>query len=262
MAQPNKTRDKNISFCMISCPYDQEQKSNPSISLDVDLHGGTDDCKNLKQLLNHLNGQKSSKYKLNAIESSKSLYDPMVTADHAQNNIRKWLDDNRSADQLVLYYSGHGSKNGMCFYKSALNYSELIKDINKAGLKGEIALIIDACHSGGIANELYKYLSEEGKFETRMTVFYAVPADNNTYDARDGNVFSKLLFDQSKWKDWCEYFLNGVVYDNLMNHDLGKQMVSGYVQAKDIRMEWKPEKGGGIVKYKYSESQKKVVRNK
>eukprot|EP01084_Bolivina_argentea_P291924 501778_1 len=231
MAEEAKQKDKHISFCMICCPdkAKDDKKYDPDISQGVDLNGGIADFHAIKKLERYLNQKTNDKYELVTKVSSKGFSDATATAKTGRTRIKQWLKSNKKTNQLVLYFSGHGSNKGIWFYDKCVRFDDLIKIINESGVKGYVTLILDCCQSGGIVKYLKKYLQSNKTFKKNMVVFFSAQADESCDDTHGGSVYSTILFSKPKHALWKQYFLERKINSKLKNVPLGNKKISGCV---------------------------------
>lgn len=74
-------------------------------------------------------------------------------------------------DQVIFFYSGHGTEGALCAYQSTITY-KAITDILSQSKAREKICFIDACHAGSVAdNELNESWIDDVKAKKDMAFF-------------------------------------------------------------------------------------------
>lgn len=238
--------DHSVSWLILAIPSTSKRITNThkdrAISKDtkevtakvlrnaIDLDGLATDNQNVQAFSHKLRGMTGKNYagkrvKLMSYTHAQSGYGAQITTKSAQSRIADWLKDDQ-CDEYVFYFSGHGSRQGLCFKDGVLGYSKLAEMLCK-GMRGKVAkstgipkqvtVIIDACFSGAVQGAFKPYQKGPSNGGFLFQIFYSSQANETSADTAEfGGKFTSSLFAPQNYDLWFMYFVRGMVSGRLM----------------------------------------------
>lgn len=88
-------------------------------------------------------------YKNNSLEKYSQLYDDKATVKNVVAAMTKVYAEAEEDDVVILFYSGHGSEDGLNLYDGLLTYATIRKVMAQCACKNKI-IFSDACYSGSL----------------------------------------------------------------------------------------------------------------
>ena len=88
-------------------------------------------------------------YIKNGLENYRYLFDEDATAQKIQEAVSGVFGHANEEDMVVLYFCGHGLRNGFCAYDENLSYVILRKMLGQCKAKRKV-IFADTCHSGSL----------------------------------------------------------------------------------------------------------------
>ena len=183
------------------------------------------------------------------IESKYSIYNkniskciPSPALNEVRDTLENMLYNSTCPDMFTLFFAGHGGINDSTYYLllkdsnsdrlslSAISLSEIFKIISSSGVK-HINLVIDACNTGGLVNDLMTILKPEiigHKGSIGVSILAAAASDEYAVEENGEGVFTSHLI---KFINGTERISSEIEYLDLVT--LGKS-ISNIFNEKGI----------------------------
>lgn len=104
--------------------------------------------------------------------------------------MKKLFQKAQPNDIVVLFYSGHGEKKGLCLYDKTLTFKEIMKIYD--GLKCKNKMIFsDSCFSGSLRSNATLQASD---VQLTNNVMFFLGSRSNEYSIENGSAFNNSYF--------------------------------------------------------------------
>lgn len=180
---------------------------------------------------------------------TKSVFDANLKCEDAVQQIAAWLDEKQPTN-FVLYFSGHGSVEGIAFADGILPFKKLAEVIHGAkfntSANGDeksdgddsaandrnplVSVMVDSCYSGGIVDAFAPYKGKGVNFE----LFYSSQKKEMSFESRKPpmGTFTKWLFGAEHRGQWRGHFEEGGSKTLQKGVQLMKGQESGYFDGR------------------------------
>lgn len=144
-----------------------------------DLNLCADDARDLAKL-----------YKQNNLAETILFCDKKATTTAVKQAMNSLFAKAKANDIVVLYYSGHGEKKGLCLYDKTLTFKEIMKIYDKLKCKNKM-IFSDSCFSGSIRSQA---TMQESDVELTNNVMFFMGSRSNEYSIENGSDFTNSYF--------------------------------------------------------------------
>lgn len=93
-------------------------------------------------------------------------------------------------DIVVLFYSGHGEKKGLCLYDKTLTFKEIMKIFDSLKCKNKM-IFSDSCFSGSLRSKATLQASD---VQLTNNVMFFLGSRSNEYSIENGSEFTNSYF--------------------------------------------------------------------
>jgi len=118
------------------------------------------------------------------------LTDKKATSTAAKQAMTNLFGKANANDIVVLYYSGHGEKKGLCLYERTLAFTEIMAIYNKLRCKNKM-IFSDSCFSGSLRG---KATLQQTDVKLTNNVMFFLGSRSNEYSIENGSEFNNSYF--------------------------------------------------------------------
>lgn len=132
----------------------------------------------------------ASLYQKNSQAETLLLCDKKATTTAVKQAMNSLFAKAKANDIVVLYYSGHGEKKGLCLYDKTLSFKEIMKIYDKLKCKNKM-IFSDSCFSGSIRSQA---TLQEADVELTNNVMFFMGSRSNEFSIENSHDFTNSYF--------------------------------------------------------------------
>lgn len=166
------------------------------------LNGCVKDAQNMTELLSTTYSEKNRNlapnFSCKLLTSNANNKSPMITRALLKKEIKSLFED-KQADVVLFYFSGHGFENNLGgylvtqdtkTYDEGISFNHLITYANT--VKKEVVIILDCCRSGNLGDVTISK-NQFSKIREGVGIMTASTSAQNSWDTQSGGVFTQLI---------------------------------------------------------------------